>query len=353
MDRTRYFDHAATTPIDPRVLEAMLPFLTEDFGNASSIHSYGAKAMVAVEQARQSVAELIGAEDPAQIVFTSGATEAANWVIGAFASGAFSPFEHSAVREPALRKGFHVLVNEGTSLHPSDRPVELVAAMSVNNEIGARWNARDLRGNARYAMSDLTQQVGKLSVDLEGLDFAVMSAHKLYGPKGVGALYFASEPPTPFQIGGEQEHGYRAGTLNVPGIVGFGTAARIAADEMSENEAKARKLRGIALEALSNLSDWRTNGGDDVSPYILSASFYGIEGETLVVEADGEGFAISAGAACSSRSTEPSHVLSALGVEEAWLRGTVRISFGATNTEDSTHALARTLLRIVEKLRTI
>jgi cysteine desulfurase len=351
MGRERYFDNAATTPLDERVLEEMLPFLREEFGNANSIHGFGGRAMAAVDRARERVATLIGADDPSQIVFTSGATESNNWVISAHSDGLFSPFEHSAVREPALRCGMAPMKNDGLALLPPERPVEFLSVMSVNNEIGAMWDARDFRPYARSLHSDLTQQVGKMPVDLAALDYASFSAHKLYGPKGVGALYFATEAPHPFQVGGEQEHGLRAGTLNVPGIVGLGAACAVAADEMDRDFGHAQDLRALLLEELSGLSDWQVNGGERVSPYILSVSFRGVEGETLVVEADGAGFAISAGAACSSRSTEPSHVLSALGLGEEWLRGTARVSFGRFNTNESTRDLAKTLRHSVEKLR--
>lgn len=351
MDSSRYFDHAATTPLDSRVLEEMLPYLREDFGNANSIHSFGARADAGVARARERVAELIGADDPSQIVFTSGATEANNWVISAFDTGAVSPFEHSAVREPAIRRGFEVLPNVGLELGSPQREAGLISVMSVNNEIGSRWNAAGLASPGTLIHSDMTQQVGKLPIVLDGIDFASMSAHKLYGPKGIGALYFASQPPEIFMAGGEQEHGWRAGTLNVPGIVGFGAAAAIARDEMDGDLLHAENLRGIVLEALEHLPDWRINGGNEASPYILSISFLGLQGETLVVEADQAGYAISAGAACSSRSTEPSHVLTALKIGPEWLQGTVRISFGRSNTPDSARELARTLLRISQKLR--
>lgn len=353
MDRSRYFDNAATTPLDPRVLDEMLPYLKEHFGNANSIHSFGATAMAGVDQARQRVASLLGADDPVQVVFTSGATESNNWVLSSYSGGAISPFEHSAVREPALVRGYKVLPNHGPVISRPEYFPDLISVMGVNNETGSIWEPATFRAYARTLHSDITQQLGKIPLDLTGLDYASMSAHKLYGPKGVGALYFESHVPHPFLLGGEQEDGARAGTLNVPGIVGFGAAAAIAEQEMEANLAHVQNLRAIVLDGLRPLSDWQINGGDNVSPYILNISFLGVEGETVVIESDHAGFAISAGAACSSRSTEPSHVLTALGVEEAWLRGTVRISFGRWNSEQSSHDLAKTLLRIIQKLRTM
>ncbi|MGV3616978.1 MAG: cysteine desulfurase family protein [Fimbriimonas sp.] len=353
MDRARYFDNAATTPLDPRVREAMLPYLDADFGNASSIHAFGMSAHAAIERARERVAALIGAEDPSQIVFTSGATESNNWVLRSFPSGAISPFEHSAVREPANFLGYRTLANTELTLLPPDERVALVSVMSVNNEIGAQWDAREFRPFADALHSDLTQGVGKLPVDLEGLDYASLSAHKFYGPKGVGALYFADTPLPPLLMGGEQEGGLRAGTHNVAAIVGMGIAAEIAAEEWEQDRAEAERLREIVVQTLEPLSDWQINGGPKASPYILSLSFYGIEGETLVIEADRAGYAISSGAACSSRSTEPSHVLTSLGLAPEWRRGTVRISFGRGNNPETSEDLAKSLRLSVEKLRTM
>jgi cysteine desulfurase len=353
MDRARYFDNAATTPLDPRVWAEMRPYLEDEFGNASSIHAFGQSARAAVERARERLAALIGADDPTQITFTSGATESNNWVLRSFPSGVFSPFEHSAVREPAIFLGYEPLANEELTLQPPPRRAELLSVMSVNNEIGAQWDASAFRPYADKIHSDLTQSVGKLPTDLSGLDYASLSAHKFYGPKGVGALYTADDPLPPLLLGGEQEQGLRAGTLNVAGIVGLGAAAAIAADEWEEDRARAELLREIVVEGLQSLSDWQINGGVNASPYILSLSFRGLEGETLVIEADRAGYAISSGAACSSQSTEPSHVLTALGLDPEWRRGTVRISFGRFNNEETAAGLAKSLLHSAEKLRTM
>jgi len=361
----RYFDNAATTPLDPRVLEEMLPFLKEDFGNANSIHAFGARAMAAVDQARERVAELMGAEDPSQIYFTSGATESNNWVLNAFTDGAVSPFEHSAVREPALHRGFDILANQGPRIAMPDRRYDLISVMSVNNETGDRWNAAEFVPYANYVHSDMTQQAGKLPIDLTGIDYASISGHKLYGPKGIGALYAKEHPPETLLRGGEQEGGHRGGTLNVPGIVGLGAAAKIALEEMERNLAHAQALRDVVLRDLVGVDEWQVNGnvaagseisgreGSQASPFILSLSFRGLEGESLVIDLDRSGFAVSAGAACSARSTEPSHVLQALGLSSDWLRGTVRISIGKFNSLDSTAIFATNLRQSVQKLRTM
>jgi len=337
--------------MDERVLREMLPFLQDGFGNANSIHSYGQRAHAAVEVARERVASLIGAEDPSQIIFTSGATESNNQVLRSFTIAAVSPFEHSAVREPARRLGFQVLSNEGLTVIPPSEPVELISMMTVNNEIGTIWDPAPFAEHAKYVHSDITQAAGKIPISLNGIDFASLSAHKFYGPKGVGALYFEQAAPKPLLIGGEQEKSLRGGTLNVPGIVGMGVAAELAIQEMQPSFTLAQELRSVLLDGLSGCTDWRTNGGSPVSPYILSVSFLGVEGETLVVELDRAGFAISSGAACSSHSTEPSHVLHALNVKEPWARGTARISFGKYCTIESTRDLSNTLRHAVENIR--
>lgn len=365
MNIDRYFDNAATTPVDPRVVEEMLPFFAEEFGNSESIHAFGQRAHQAVELARERVASLLGAEDPSQIVFTSGATESCNWVIRNFDSGWISPFEHSAVREPALASGFRVLENKGWALskgdgmafaydHPTtaspDQSIEesLFAVMTVNNETGAILQAP---GSGGKVLRDATQALAKVPIELG--DYVAFSAHKLYGPKGVGGLYQQEPLHEPSQRGGQQEQAQRAGTLNVPAIVGFGAACAIAEQEMEMDYRKAEECRGVVLESLKSLSDWQTNDSANQSPFVLSLSFAGIEGETLVVDLDAKGFAISAGAACSSRSTEPSFVLTALGLEETLRRGTVRISFGRFNTLESAAELGANLLLSVQKLRTM
>jgi cysteine desulfurase len=242
-----------------------------------------------------------------------------------------------------------VLANRGLELLPPHSHADLISVMTVNNEIGARWDPAQVRESATWLHSDITQQAGKLEASVAGLDFASLSGHKFYGPKGVGALYIRDEPPTPLLLGGEQEAGRRAGTLNVAGIVGLGAAAAIAMQEISQDEALAREMKEIVVEELKEVHPL-IHGGPDASPYILSVSFRGVEGETLLVDADRAGFAISAGAACSSRSTEPSHVLRALDLGEEWTRGTVRISCGRFNTKDSARELGQFLTDAVRRL---
>ncbi len=350
---TKYFDNAATTPIDPRVLAEMMPYLSDHFGNAHSVHSLGKASSTAVDLARERVAQLLGAEDPSQIIFTSGATEANNWVIRSFKHGAFSPFEHASVREPGQAQNWSVLPNEGLKLEVGSTSFDCVSVMSVNNEIGSIFQPEAYRGAARFLHSDMTQTAGKFPINLSGIDYASLSAHKFYGPKGIGALFARDHMLEPLLRGGEQESGLRSGTLNVPFIVGMGMAASIAVDEMESDLHNAHSCRGILLDELGNLSDWRVNGGPEVSPYILSLSFWGVEGESVVIDADLAHFAISSGAACSSRKTEPSQVLKALEMEVQWLRGTIRVSFGRFSNPKEAGELAKTLTRSVEKLRTM
>lgn len=351
----RYFDHAATSPLDPRVLRAMLPWLGERFGNAHSIHSWGRQARAAVEQAREAVAEALGAESPEQVVFVSGSTEACATALQQAAPGWVSPFEHSAVREPAARLGFRVLSNAGTRcLLPGVGPRDvLVAHLSVSNETGTIFRPRDAAPTPFRLFVDATQALGKLDEPAADADWAAFSAHKIGGPNGVGALFSRYPLERPLILGGGQESGQRGGTLNVAGIVGFAEACRIATQERSGAWERAAELRAIVLEELRRVPDHFVNGGETVVPHILSVSFLGLEGEALVIELDAEGYAVSAGPACSSGSTEPSPVLLAMGVPDVLARGTVRISFGPGNTPESARDLGRTLARAVERLRAL
>lgn len=346
----RYFDHAATTPCDARVREEMLPYLGEKFGNPSSLHSAGQQARAAVELARFQLSLLLGVE-PEEILFTSGATESANAVIAAYEDIAISPFEHSAVREPALLRKATIYSNQGYELLDSIRPPKLSCVMSVNNETGAF--IREPNDSRVRTLIDATQAIGK-GLPIELGDYTIGSAHKFGGPQGVGFLVAKNGgfPPT-LAKGGDQEFGYRGGTLNVAGIVGLGAAATIARLEADERLDQVEVLRDLLLNELDELEDWHTNDHPDgqTSPYILSLSFSRVEGETVVIEADAAGFAISAGAACSARSDEPSHVLTALDLPEDERRGTIRVSFGTGNTEESTAALGQTLVSIVKRLR--
>lgn len=360
----RYFDNAATTPVDPRVLEAMLPWFNEFPGNAHSLHHYGAMAMDTVERARAQLARLIGAEDPSQITFTSGATEANNWVLHALKDQIeVSIIEHSSIRDTAQQLGipFYYPPAEvprtvsGVGAPP--RQPRLRAQMLVNNETGTIFDERNRVAGAYLV--DATQAIGKIPFQVGDLEYVTGSAHKFFGPKGIGFLYQKFPGSiAPFITGGGQERGERSGTLNMPAIVGMGKAAEIAAEETPERLSNAERLSEVFLYAFDGdwdgptvLDGFIVNGGARRSPYILSLSFAGIEGETLLIELDQAGFCCSAGAACSSQNTAPSPVLQAFGVPDEYIRGTIRVSFSHHNTEESTYQLASEIRRIVSKLR--
>lgn len=352
MNRERYFDHAASTPIDPEVLDAMLPWLRDGFGNAHSIHEAGRAAMAAVSRARFQVAELLGTDDPSEVVFTSGATEANNWVLSAYERVACSPFEHPSVLEPVLARKGEVLGHTGWDLHSPVTDVDLVAVMDINNETGVRLVTPPTKARIHR---DITQTLGKMPLP-EDFHLASFSSHKLYGPKGVGGLWIKDqELLAPLIRGGGQEFGLRSGTLNVAGIVGFGEAARIALERMGTDAEHARMLRKTVIDVFSEDNGIQVNSANEEtsSPFVLSVSFRGMVGETLVVEMDRAGYGISSRSACSASSHEPSKVLAALGLSPEWLSGTVRISFGRANTYESAQSLAQTMLQIVRKLRTL
>jgi cysteine desulfurase len=331
----------------------MLPYLTENFGNAHSLHSAGGAAIAAVERAREQVAEFIGADAPDEILFTSGATESNNWILQAFPEMAISPVEHSSLYEPAKARNHRILENNHLQIIVPEQ-LSQVSVMKVNNELGTIFQPEKLAKPGRIVHSDITQALGKVPVSVKSLDFASFSAHKFYGPKGVGALYAkGARFPEPLLEGGDQEFGARAGTLNVAGIVGMGAAAAIAQEEMEQDAQNATDMRNIVLESLNKKLDFQINGGELVSPYVLCVSFYGIEGESMVIELDRQGFAISSGAACSSRSVEPSHVLTALGMETEWLRGTIRISLGRFNTKEAASQLSRALSLTAETINSL
>lgn len=322
----------------------MRPWLGESFGNAHSLHAWGREASAVVERAREQVARAVG-RDPGEVTFTSGATEAANTIIASLPSGEFSQFEHSAVRDAALRAGWTPCRNDGWSNHFQAR---VAALMVVNNEIGAVWRTRP--AGVKTWVADASQALGK--IDLVGLDAEalILSGHKISGPMGVGCI--VSEIPfEPLLVGGDQEWGRRSGTLPVASIVGLGMAAELAANEREDDWRRAAECRSVLLDGLQATPDWRCREAPQQIQHIVSLSFAGIEGETLVVEADAAGFGISAGAACSSHAHEPSHVLEALGVPESLARGTIRVSFGRWSTPSATRDLAITISQAVERLR--
>ena len=374
-----YLDHNATTPVDGRVVDAMIEALRVNFGNAASRHELGARAGAAVQRARNSIATLIGAEAD-DIFFTSGATESNNLVIAGAAARrgnrttiVTSDIEHPSVLEPAdAAAGLDVVVRRA---HPNtegiinadqvtslvDDETFLVSIMLVNNEIGtvnpvAAW-ARGAHSSGALFHSDATQAVGHLVVDVKllGVDFLSFSAHKLYGPKGVGALYAgrkARKRLAPSMLGGGHEHGLRSGTLNVPAIVGFGMAAEIALKEMTETERRVAGLRDLLLQLLREaVGHIQVNGSlEHRLPGNLSVSFPGIDAEALVLRLKHVA-AFSTGAACSSTKVEPSHVLMALSHDDDLAYSSVRFGIGRGNTEEEIRVVAMAVGRQVDMLR--
>lgn len=373
-----YLDHHATTPVDARVLEAMLPFFSEKFGNAASKqHAFGWAASEAVERARKQVAALIGAGSK-DVIFTSGATEANNLAIKGAAKARRDrdhlvtvATEHKAVLDPMARlahDGWKVtvlpvnragLIDLGELEAAITERTALVSVMAANNEIGVlqpiRETARLAHAKGAWFHTDAVQAVGKVPFDVEALDvdFASLTAHKVYGPKGVGALYVRRKGRTVAAIaeidGGGHERGLRSGTLNVPGIVGFGQAAEIARAEMKAEAGRTAALGERLLKALYAKTDGMTvNGSLDARlPGNLNVSFDGVDGEALLVSLDD--IAVSSGAACTA--AEPSHVLVALGLSKDRALASLRFGIGrGTTAEDVDYAAAK-VADVVTRLR--
>ena len=379
MARTVYLDYASTTPLDPRVAEAMQPFFGERFGNPSSVHAFGQSARQAVDAARETLARAVGARDPEEIVFTSGATEADNFaLIGAAYAGeargrhlVVSAVEHHAVLEPARfleSRGFELTVVPVDGMGRVDpdavrraiRPqTVLVSVMHSNNEIGTLQPVAEIGRITREAgvilHCDAAQSLGIVPVDVQTLDVDLLSlsAHKRYGPKGVGALYIRKGTPLVRLIhGGAQEGNRRAGTLNVPGIVGFAAAVRLALDEMGTEAARLRALRDRMIAGLLALDGARLNGHPtERLPGNVNVSFRGADSESLLLALDLQGVAASSGSACTSGSLEPSHVLAAIGLDAETAAGTLRFSLGRWTTAEEVDYVLGILPGILQQVR--
>lgn len=364
-----YFDNAASTRVDPQVVDAMLPFFTDCYANPSALHSPAQAAKAAVEEARESIAELLGANDPSEIIFNCGATEGNNQVIRTFDGPILiSAIEHSSVKNTAENTGRCTEVpveSTGTldyeayeRLLHSQKP-QLVSVLLVNNEIGSIQDIDRIGEAAKrvgaHFHSDITQAIGKCRLDLANrpIDYATLSGHKMHAPKGVGVLWVRTGAPlAKFMVGGSHEGLRRAGTLNVPGIVGLGMAAQITMQTAQESLHRMKVFRQrIISEIEANIPDVRTNGQPDGAPHILSLSFHRTEGESVIINLDSQGICCTAGAACSSGKGSASHVLLAIGLPEEWLRGTVRISMSRFTTEDEVDRLIRALIAAVEDVR--
>jgi len=374
-----YLDYAATTPAHPEVMKAMLPYFTESFGNPSSIHSYGQEAKDAIERARSKVAALIGAKSE-EIVFAGSGTEADNFAVKGVALSRqakgnhiiTSSIEHHAVLETCKfmeKQGFSVTylpVDGYGMVDPNDvkkaitKKTILVSIMHANNECGTIEPVAQIGNIAReaeiYFHTDAVQTVGHIPLDVNKLnvDLLSISAHKLYGPKGVGAFYIRKGTRiSPFMHGGNQERGRRASTENVPGIVGFGKAAEIAQQEMLEEAQKLTALRDRLIEGILRGIEYTQLNGHPVTrlPNNVNVSINYVEGESILLNLDLDGICASTGSACTSADLEPSHVLVAMGLPHLQAHSSLRFTLGKWTTEEEINKVLEVLPGIVSKLR--
>ena len=375
-----YLDYNSTTPVDPRVLAAMLPYLAENFGNANSIHSSGQRARAAVDAARQAVAELLGAK-AAEIVFTCGGTEADNLAIFGIVNPCDQPRKHvvtTAIEHHAVLNTAQALEKQGVDVtyvpvsregivDPEDlreaiRPeTVLLSVMLANNEIGTIQPIEEIGRIAAeedvYFHCDAVQAAGKMAIDVRklGVDLLSISGHKLYAPKGVGALFVkAGTELGPMFFGGHHERDRRPGTENVPGIVGLGKAAQLAMENLDADAPRLAALRDRFENALLALPGVRVNGSvRQRAPNTSNLSFDAAGGEALVIALDLQGVMCSSGAACSSGAVEPSHVLTAIGLTPDQARSSLRFSLGRPTTEQEIDEAIRIIPPVVERLRAL
>jgi cysteine desulfurase len=382
--RRVYFDHNATTPVDREVLEAMLPFFADEFGNASSIHSFGQPARAAVENAREQVAALLGAQ-PAEIVFTSGGTESDNTAILGVVAAAerasqknlhviTTTIEHHAVLHTCQaleRRGValtYVSAGRDGRVSPDDirraiRPeTALITVMHANNELGTVQPLEEIGRIAAeagvYFHTDAVQSASKVPVDVERAcaDLLSISAHKLYGPKGVGALYVRRGTPLePLFYGGHSERDRRPGTDNVAGVVGLGKAAELARLQLAHESTRIARLRDRLEEGLlARVPHMRVNGSrEHRTPNTSNVTIPFIDGEAMLIALDLQGIACSTGAACSSGAVEPSHVLTAIGLPKEDARASLRFSLGRASTEEEVAYALEVIPGVVERLRAL
>lgn len=374
-----YMDHSATTPVHPQVVEAMLPYLTTHFGNPSSVHKFGREVRKAVEEARLQVAELIGAK-PEEIFFTSGGTEADNMaILGVGEANAekgnhiiTSKVEHHAVLDTCEyleKKGFKVtylpvdeegLVSVDELKAAITDETILITMMHVNNEVGTIQPIEEIaqitREKGIILHTDAVQSVGKIPVNVDelGVDLLTMSSHKIYGPKGIGALYIRKGTKiSPITFGGGQERKRRPGTENVPAIVGFGKATEVAKNELPAEMEKLAAMRNRFIDGiLSSIDDVKLNGHPEKRiPGNVNVSIRYIEGEALLLMLDMKNIAASSGSACTSGSLDPSHVLLAMGLSHEVAHGSLRLTLGRENTMEDIDYVINELQVIVERLR--
>jgi cysteine desulfurase len=379
--RSVYLDHSATTPVRFEVLETMLPYFNYKFGNPSSIHGTGREAKAALEESREKVAQVLKAA-PSEIYFTSGGTESDNLAIKgtAFANRKkgkhiiTSQIEHHAVLASCKfleSEGFEVtylpvsttgLIDPQSLLEAIRPDTVLVSIMHANNEVGAlqpiEMLSQTARGKGVYFHTDAVQSAGKIPIDVQNLDVDMisMSGHKIYGPKGVGVLFVRKGVRiTPWAHGGHHENSRRAGTENIPGIVGFARALELMNQKMEEHTSHLRYLTdAFYRKVLQSVPDVVLHGDPERRiPSILNLSFKGVEGESMILSLDLQGVSVASGSACTSGTLQPSHVLSAMNVPPEIAQGAVRFSFGRSNTIQDVEYVAGLLPGIVQRLRSI
>ena len=381
-----YLDYNATTPMDPRVLEEMMPYLSEHYGNPSSIHSFGRKGKEALDMARERVAELISAS-PREIFFTSGGSESANFAIKSTARNLLGENKNHLitikVEHECVLESFNYLENQGFEVtylgvdnsgqldldelqdSISDKTI-LVSCMYANNETGVIFPLQEIAQTVKEKgvifHTDAVQAAGKIEIDLKKIsaDLLSISAHKFYGPKSVGALYirdsFSEKTLLPPLIhGGGQERGKRSGTENVAGIVGLGKASAIASEEMNADEFRLGDLRDKLYSSLKEqIADIRLNGSlDNMLWNTLNLTISGVQGESVAMNLDIEGVAVSTGSACSEGAVDPSHVLSAMGLSRQEAASSVRLSLGRFTDEEDIKYVSSVIPKVVERIRSV
>ncbi|MEI8175398.1 MAG: cysteine desulfurase NifS [Candidatus Omnitrophota bacterium] len=375
-----YLDHNATTPVNPLVLDAMLPYYKDIFGNASSVHEFGRSARNGIDQARRQVAALLGAKDPDEVIFTGGGTEADNFAVKGVVDALKAKgnhiittvIEHHAVLNTAkflekngcsvtyLKVGPTGLVDLNELRDAITDKTVLISIMYANNEVGTIEPIGRIAAVAKekgvLLHTDAVQAAGKtaLNVIKDGVDLASISAHKIYGPKGVGALYVRKGVKlTPLLHGGFHEKNRRAGTENVAGIAGFGKAAELALQELPGESARIGALRDRLQQGILGSIKHTYLNGDPRERLCntLNISFEFLEGESIILNLDMEGIAVSTGSACTSGSLEPSHVLTAMGVDTVKAQGSIRFSLGKENTAEDIDRVVTVLGPIIERLR--
>ncbi|MDD5416403.1 MAG: IscS subfamily cysteine desulfurase [Candidatus Aenigmarchaeota archaeon] len=363
-----YLDNGATTPVDPRVLREMLPYFTSKFGNASSIHQFGQESKEALEKARKQIARAINAS-PNEIIFTSGGTESDNLAIHGVYKGHIitSSIEHPAILNYCKHLNHTIIPVDNYGFVNFDKfekaftPESMASIMFANNEVGTiepiKRLAEITKSKDALFHTDAVQAFGKVPIDVKklGIDLMTLSSHKIYGPKGVGALYVKEGIDIkPLLRGGGHEFSKRSGTENVPGIVGFGKAAELAVKDMKKDNDKLTKLRDKMIKSLLEIPNSKLNGHPrERLSNNVNVSFSFIEGEALVLNLDMKGIAASTGSACSSSKLEPSHVLLALGIHPAEAHGSLRMTLGRFNTNKEIDYVLKQIPEAVLKLRRI